>query len=162
LRKYSSLAEIKADLQNESINCQQLVLYYLDNIEKNKHLNAFLEVYADEAMAKAKEIDAKIANGTAGRLAGMVVGLKDVISHQNHGLQASSKMLDKFVAQYNATVVERLIAEDAIIIGRQNCDEFAMGSSNETSAFGPVFNAVGTNRVPGGSSGGSAVCVWSL
>jgi aspartyl-tRNA(Asn)/glutamyl-tRNA(Gln) amidotransferase subunit A len=89
----------------------------------------------------------------------MVVGLKDVISHQNHGLQASSKMLDKFVAQYNATVVERLIAEDAIIIGRQNCDEFAMGSSNETSAFGPVFNAVGTNRVPGGSSGGSAVAV---
>lgn len=159
MKKYSSLTEIQSEIAKKSINCEQLVLYYLKNIEQNKHLNAFLEVYADEAIARAKEVDAKISSGKAGRLAGMVVGIKDVISHEQHGLQASSKILSNFIAQYNATVIDRLLAEDAIIIGRQNCDEFAMGSSNENSAFGAVHNAVGTNRVPGGSSGGSAVAV---
>ncbi len=142
-----------------AINCEKLVHHYLENINKNAHLNAFLEVYADEALARAKEIDAKIAAGNAGKLAGMVVALKDVLSHENHGLQAASKILDKFVAQYNATAVQRLIDEDAIIIGRNNCDEFAMGSSNENSAFGVVKNAIDEHRVPGGSSGGSAVAV---
>jgi aspartyl-tRNA(Asn)/glutamyl-tRNA(Gln) amidotransferase subunit A len=89
----------------------------------------------------------------------MVVGIKDVISHRGHGLQASSKILHGFQAQFNSTAVEKLLQEDAIIIGRQNCDEFAMGSSNENSAFGNVLNDADNSRVPGGSSGGSAVAV---
>ena len=89
----------------------------------------------------------------------MVIGIKDVLSYAGHGLRAGSRILDKFTAQFTATAVQRLLDEDAIIIGRQNCDEFAMGSSNENSAFGPVRNAADSERVPGGSSGGSAVAV---
>lgn len=118
-------------------------------------------MYEDEALARAKEIDEKLKNGTAGKLAGLVVGLKDVISYKGHPLQAGSKILDSYISPYNATVVERLLKEDAIIIGRQNCDEFAMGSSNENSSFGPVLNPVNAECVPGGSSGGSAVAVAS-
>lgn len=156
---YSSFEAIKKALQNRETTCSQLVAGYLDRIEKGKHLNAFLEVYAAEALAKAREVDSKLEAGTAGRLAGMVIGLKDVICHEGHGLQAGSKILRGFVSQFSATAVEKLLAEDAIIIGRQNCDEFAMGSSSENSAFGPVRNPVDPTRVPGGSSGGSAVAV---
>ncbi len=131
------------------------------NIEKKKHLNAFLSVYAEEAIARATEIDLKIKRGKAGKLAGLVVGLKDVLCYKDHPLQASSKILDGFVSQFNGTAVQRLLDEDAIIIGRQNCDEFAMGSSNENSAFGPVLNDIDNARVPGGSSGGSAVAVMA-
>ncbi len=133
--------------------------HYLSNIKANPHLNVFLEVYEAEALSRAEEIDRKFAAGTQGRLAGMVVGIKDVISHRDHRLQAGSRILEGFVAQFDATAVQRLLAEDAIIIGRQNCDEFAMGSSNENSAYGPVLNAADPTRVPGGSSGGSAVAV---
>ena len=91
-----------------TLTCQDLVTHYLQVIdEKNPSLNAFLEIYREEAQAKAKEVDEKIKNGTAGKLAGMVVGLKDVLCHQNHGLQASSKMLDGFESQFNGTAVER-------------------------------------------------------
>lgn len=140
-------------------HCQSRVAQFLSKIEAQQHLNAFVEVYAEEALARAAHIDQKIAVGTAGRLAGLVVGLKDVISHENHRLSAGSHILGNFTAQYNATVVTRLLAEDAIIIGKQNCDEFGMGSSNENSAFGPVRQAIDPTRVPGGSSGGSAVAV---
>jgi aspartyl-tRNA(Asn)/glutamyl-tRNA(Gln) amidotransferase subunit A len=137
-----------------------LVKNYLSNIhQKNGELNVFLEIYEDEALTIAEEVDRKIADGTAGKLAGMVIGLKDVLCHKNHGLQGGSKILDGFQSQFSATAVQRLIAEDAIIIGRQNCDEFGMGSSSENSAFGPIKNALDTTRVPGGSSGGSAVSV---
>ncbi|MDX2190695.1 MAG: Asp-tRNA(Asn)/Glu-tRNA(Gln) amidotransferase subunit GatA [Bacteroidota bacterium] len=160
MTKYRSLAQISTEISAGKLSCEILVSQYLKTIQaKNTSLNVFLDVYGDEALARAKEIDQKIKSGTAGKLAGMVVGIKDVLSYQNHGLQAASKILDKFVAQYNATAVQRLIDADAIIIGRQNCDEFAMGSSNEKSAFGPVKNEIGENRVPGGSSGGSAVAV---
>ncbi len=133
--------------------------HYLKNIEEHKHLNAFLEVYTEEARLQAQRVDEKLRLGTAGRLAGLVVGLKDVLCLQDKGLQASSKILDGFISQFTGTAVQRLLDEDAIIIGRQNCDEFAMGSSNENSAFGPVRNAADPDRVPGGSSGGSAVAV---
>lgn len=156
---YNTFSQIQAALADGSTSCQALVAHYLHNIEKTKHLNAYLEVYADEARQRALEIDARRAAGKAGRLAGMVVGLKDVICYQDHGLQASSKILQGFISQFSATAVERLLAEDAIIIGRQSCDEFAMGSSNENSAFGPVRNAVDPTRVPGGSSGASATAV---
>ena len=159
MTKYHSFQAIKQALATQETNCVDLVKGYLANIEANKNLNVFLEVYADEALEKATEIDEKIKNGTAGRLAGMVIGLKDVLAYENHGLQASSKILDGFQSQFTATAVERIIAEDAIIIGRQNCDEFAMGSSNENSAFGPTRNFADPTRVPGGSSGASAVAV---
>lgn len=159
MKKYDSLDNITTDLRAGRISCLQLTRHYLSNIRRQAHLNAFVEVYAEEALSRAVEVDAKIAAGKAGRLAGMVIGLKDVICHQNHGLQAGSHILDGFVSQFSATAVERLLKEDAIIIGRQNCDEFAMGSSNENSAFGPVLNAADVSRVPGGSSGGSAVAV---
>lgn len=159
MKKYASLNLIQKDLKDGSLTCTQLVEHYLNNIERNAHLNAFVEVYAEEARERATEIDKKISANSAGRLAGMVVGLKDVLAHKDHGLQASSKILNGFQSQFNATVVDRLLAEDAIIIGRNNCDEFAMGSSNENSAFGSTRNAANTDRVPGGSSGGSAVAV---
>jgi len=159
LKRYTALSLIQKDLKDGSLTCKQLVDYYLTNIEANEHLNAFVEVYAEEARENAISIDQKIVNGTAGRLAGMVVAIKDVLSHKDHSLQASSKILEGFKAQFNATAVQRLIDEDAIIIGRNGCDEFAMGSSNENSAYGNVLNAVDNDRVPGGSSGGSAVAV---
>ncbi len=159
MKKYTTLQEVSADITSGKTTCRQLVQYYLHNIENQAHLNAFLEVYADEALQRADEIDARIASGIAGRLAGMVLGIKDVLCYQNHRVQAGSLLLDGFVSPYTATAVQRVLDEDAIIIGRQNCDEFAMGSSNENSAFGPVLNAADPARVPGGSSGGSAVAV---
>ncbi len=146
-------------MNNGTLTCSALVSYYLKNIEENSHLNALVEVYAEEARSKAVEIDNKLNTGSAGKLAGLVLTVKDVICQKDHHIQAGSHILDGFESQFNATVVERLQAEDAIIIGRNNCDEFAMGSSNENSYFGKVHNAVDNERVPGGSSGGSAVAV---
>ncbi|MTI20021.1 Asp-tRNA(Asn)/Glu-tRNA(Gln) amidotransferase subunit GatA [Fulvivirga sp. RKSG066] len=159
MKTYTSLNLIQQDLKDGSLTCVELVDYYLNNIEKSKHLNAYLEVYADEAKALAREIDKKFANGTAGKLAGMVVATKDVLAFENHHLQAASNILEGYKSQYTGTAVQRLLDEDAIIIGRNNCDEFGMGSSNENSAFGSTLNAQDENRVPGGSSGGSAVAV---
>jgi aspartyl-tRNA(Asn)/glutamyl-tRNA(Gln) amidotransferase subunit A len=158
--QYSSLSEIQRELAAGTTSCRQLVEYYLVNIEqRNAELNVFLEVWADEARQQADAVDEKLANGTAGRLAGMVIGLKDVLAYEGHSLQSSSRILDGFKSLYTGTAVQRLLAEDAIFIGRQNCDEFAMGGSNENSAFGPARNALDPSRVPGGSSGASAVAV---
>ena len=157
---FASLSEIQRELAAGTTSCCQLVEYYLDTIaRRNAELNVFLEVWADEARQQAAAVDEKIAAGTAGRLAGMVIGLKDVLAYQGHALQSSSRILDGFKSLFTGTAVGRLLAEDAIFIGRQNCDEFAMGGSNENSAFGPVRNAQDPSRVPGGSSGGSAVAV---
>ncbi|HTJ53521.1 MAG TPA: Asp-tRNA(Asn)/Glu-tRNA(Gln) amidotransferase subunit GatA [Cyclobacteriaceae bacterium] len=161
LKTYATFREIRNDLQQGLITCEDLVRHHLDIIDKKSNLNAFLSVYGEEALKKAAEVDKKIKQGNAGKLAGLVVGLKDVLAYKDHPLQASSKVLDGFISQFNATAVQRLLDEDAIIIGRQNCDEFAMGSSNESSAFGPVLNDIDNTRVPGGSSGGSAVAVMA-
>ncbi|MEK6782043.1 MAG: Asp-tRNA(Asn)/Glu-tRNA(Gln) amidotransferase subunit GatA [Bacteroidota bacterium] len=160
-KTYSSFQDIQYDLHRGIISCVERVNFHLTHIQKKKHLNVFLSVYGEEALKRAAEIDQKIKNGTAGKLAGLVVGLKDVLCYKDHPMQASSKILDGFISQFNGTAVQRLLDEDAIIIGRQNCDEFAMGSSNENSAFGPVLNEINTERVPGGSSGGSAVAVMA-
>lgn len=147
-------------LQNGQTTCVEAVLFYTNAIAEHAHLNAFLEVYADEALARAQQLDEAAANGVlTGPLHGVVVGLKDVIAYKGHTLTASSKMLGQFESVYHATATQKLLDAGAIIIGRQNCDEFAMGSSNENSAFGPVRNAADTERVSGGSSGGSAVAV---
>lgn len=156
---YHSLDSIQSDLRSGRTSLPALVDAYLKRIEENRHLNAFLEVYGDEAALRANEIAQKLENGTAGKLAGMVIGLKDNICYAGHKVSASSKILEGFESVYSATVVERLLAEDAIIIGRLNCDEFAMGASNENSAFGPVLNFADPTRVSGGSSGGAAVAV---
>ena len=156
---YRNFPSVQTGLKSGAITCRQLVEHYLTRIDEHRHLNVFTEIYADEARQQAGVIDQKIASGTAGRLAGMVIGIKDVLSYAGHNVRAGSRILDNFTAQFTATAVQRLIDEDVIIIGRQNCDEFAMGSSNENSAFGPVRNAADPDRVPGGSSGGSAVAV---
>ena len=138
----------------------QAVEHYLQQIDAGKRLNAFIEVYAEEALTKAAQLDKKRKEGhLPGKLHGVVIGLKDVICYKDHHVAASSKILKGFISVYSATAVERLLAEEAIIIGNLNCDEFAMGSTNENSAYGKVLNALDETRVPGGSSGGSAVAV---
>ncbi len=154
-----NFTQINTFLKEGKTSVTKIVGDYLHVITEKKDLNIFLEVFEQEALKQAEVIDAKLKAGKAGRLAGMVIALKDNISYKNHRLSASSKILEGFTAVYSATVVERLLAEDAIIIGRCNCDEFAMGSSNESSAFGKVKNPINTAVVPGGSSGGSAAAV---
>ncbi|MBN8672750.1 MAG: Asp-tRNA(Asn)/Glu-tRNA(Gln) amidotransferase subunit GatA [Chitinophagales bacterium] len=157
---YSSIEQYHAQLQEGKVTCLQVVEYYLGQIRSTTHLNAFIEVYAEEAIAKAKQLDEQRAAGKPPRkLHGVVTGLKDVIAHKDHQLSASSGILKGFSSIYSATVVERLLAEEAIIIGNLNCDEFAMGSTNENSVYGKVLNALDETKVPGGSSGGSAVAV---
>jgi len=140
-------------------SCEDRVGEYLSSIAAKNHLNAFLTVLKEEALADSRAVDKKIAAGTAGPLAGMVVAVKDVLSMKGTRTTCGSKILGKFEAIYDATVIERLKAADAIIIGKTNMDEFAMGSSTENSAYGPVKNPIDETRVPGGSSGGSAVAV---
>lgn len=156
---YSSLSHIKDDLQKGKVTLEGLVADYLERIRQYAHLNAFNEVFEDEALARAKTIDERIKAGTAGKLAGMVIAIKDNICYKGHKVSASSKILDGFISIYSSTIVERLLAADAIIIGRCNCDEFAMGGANENSYFGAVKNYADETRVSGGSSGGSAVAV---
>lgn len=158
--EFSSIEQYHADLKEEKITCLQAVEHYLQKIKLTRHLNAFIEVYADEALQKAKELDAQRQSGSiTGKLHGVVIGLKDIICYKDHRLSASSNILKGFVSVYSSTAVERLLREGAIIIGNLNCDEFAMGSTNENSAYGRVLNALDETRVPGGSSGGSAVAV---
>lgn len=161
MKIHSDYPTLRKNLDAGLETTSKVVEFYLANIAAKKHLNAFLEVYDEEARAQAKIIDQKIRIGKAGKLAGLIVGVKDVLSHRDHPLQAGSKILSGFTAQYNATAIQRLLDNDAIIIGRQNCDEFAMGSSSENPTFGPVRNEIDNERVPGGSSGGSAVAVMA-
>ena len=156
---FSTINQLKADIKAGKINCRALVEQAVSEITKKKRLNAFLEVFEKSALEQAKLIDEKIKAGTAGKLAGVIIGLKDNICYKGHKVSASSKILEGFESLFSATVVEKLLAEDAIIIGRLNCDEFAMGSSNENSAYGNVLNPLNENCVPGGSSGGAAVAV---
>lgn len=136
------------------------VTSYLKQIDAKKHLNAFTQVFADEALAKATALDEKRKSGAAmGKLHGVVVAIKDVLCYKDHVVTAASKILEGYTAVYNATAIQRLLDEEAIIIGACNCDEFAMGSTNENSAYGNVLNALDETKVPGGSSGGSAVAV---
>jgi aspartyl-tRNA(Asn)/glutamyl-tRNA(Gln) amidotransferase subunit A len=155
---YKTFAEVKTALASGS-SVLDIVEAYLGAIQQQSDLNAFLEVFGHTAKEQAILVDEKRKAGKAGRLAGMVIGLKDNLCYAGHKVSASSKILEGFESLYSATAVQRLLDEDAVIIGRLNCDEFAMGSSNENSAFGPVKNNLNKNLVPGGSSGGSAVAV---
>ncbi|MBO9619900.1 MAG: Asp-tRNA(Asn)/Glu-tRNA(Gln) amidotransferase subunit GatA [Niabella sp.] len=157
MRDFISISDYHDRLKKGATTCKATVEAYLKKIEATKHLNAFIEVYEQEALRRAEELD--LLSAPAGKLHGVVLSVKDVISHEGHGLTAASKILSGFTAIFSATAVERLLAEGAIIIGRVNCDEFAMGSSNENSVYGAALNAADTTRIPGGSSGGSAVSV---
>ncbi|HBH07265.1 MAG TPA: Asp-tRNA(Asn)/Glu-tRNA(Gln) amidotransferase GatCAB subunit A [Flavobacteriales bacterium] len=155
----SDFSEYQQALSDGKTNCVIQVKTALKLIEQNHELNAFLETFENSALQKAEEIDARRHSGTIGKLGGMIIGIKDNICYRNHKISASSRILEGFTSLYSATAVEKLIEEDAIIIGRLNCDEFAMGSSNENSAFGNVSNPHDGKRVSGGSSGGSAAAV---
>ena len=158
---FRSLSATQHALSNKLVSCEQITKSYLYKIDKNSHINAFVEVFSSQAIDQAISIDKKIQSGTAGRLAGMVIGVKDNICIRGEKVSAASKILQGFESLYSATVIKRLIDEDAIIIGRLNCDEFAMGSANENSIYGPVKNPKNIKKVAGGSSGGSAAAVAS-
>ena len=158
--RFTTIKDYHAALQVNQLSCAQVVDFYLSQIEKNSSLHSFLEVFSEEAQQRALELDASRAQGIPmGKLHGVVVGIKDVLCYKDHKVSAASKILENYTAVYSASAIEKLLVEGAIIIGRQNCDEFAMGSSNENSAFGPVKNGLDPDKVPGGSSGGSAVGV---
>ena len=154
------IKQYQQDLADNKTNCVDTVQFYLQKIKASKKLNAFTEVFTDEALEKAKQLDEKRKNGQSlKKLHGVVIAIKDVLCYKDHVVTASSKILEGFKSLYSATAVQRLLDEDAIIIGSCNCDEFAMGSSNENSIYGNVLNALDNTKVPGGSSGGSAVAV---
>ncbi len=158
--QFSSIATYHAQLIQDAISCEAVVQHYITQIQQQQHLNAFIEVYQTEALQQAKILDEKRKSGKPmGKLHGVVLALKDVICYKNHTVTAGSKILQGFTSLYSATAVQRLLHEDAIIIGNCNCDEFAMGSSNENSVYGATLNAADNTKVPGGSSGGSAVAV---
>jgi aspartyl-tRNA(Asn)/glutamyl-tRNA(Gln) amidotransferase subunit A len=161
MSKFGSLHAIQASLINGQLTCLQLVQYYLERIYNTRHLNAYVEVWEEEALSKAIELDRQIQESPSslGSLFGAVLSIKDTICYEGHFVTASSKILARFRASYSATAVDRLVREGAIIIGRTNCDQFGMGSSNENSIYGPVHHPVDTERVSGGSSGGAAVSV---
>ena len=153
-----SLADIQEKIIKKEISLVQICQEYINRI-KSSTSNAFIEVFEEEALSKAEKIQKKIIGNNFGLLAGIFVGLKDNICYKDHNLTASSKMLEGFKSLFSATAVEKILNEDAIILGRLNCDEFAMGSSNENSIYGPVKNPKDEKKVPGGSSGGSAAAV---
>jgi|TARA_B110000259_G_scaffold67578_1_gene79540 aspartyl-tRNA(Asn)/glutamyl-tRNA(Gln) amidotransferase subunit A len=159
LSLYRSFEALSKALKKEEVNCHSVTQHYLTKIKDSSSLNIFIETFDKEALDRAKEIDKKIANGSAGKLAGMVIAIKDNICFKGHKVTASSKILEGYTSSYNATVIERLLDQDAIIIGRVNCDEFAMGSGNENTIYGTVKNPLDNKKVAGGSSGGSAAAV---
>jgi aspartyl-tRNA(Asn)/glutamyl-tRNA(Gln) amidotransferase subunit A len=157
---FNTISEYHKNLQQNKTTCAEAVEFYLKNIEDKKRLNAFVDVYAEDAKAKALSLDEARKNGSPlKKLHGVVIAIKDVICYKGQKVSAASNILKDFESLYTATALQYLIDEDAIIIGSCNCDEFAMGSTNENSAYGKVLNALDETKVPGGSSGGSAVAV---
>lgn len=156
-----SFDEIKEALLKGEVTLPALVINYLEQIEKNKFLNMYVEVWGEEAISRAKQLQKNYDEDktSVGPLFGMVVSIKDVICYKDHTVTGGSKILSGFKSLFSSTAVNRLLAADAILIGSTNCDEFAMGSTNETSYYGVVRNAVNPDLVPGGSSGGAAVSV---
>jgi len=158
LSSFRSLAEITKHLQAETISITSLVEDYITKIDQSQSLNAFIEIFSDVRL-QAQTIDKKLQSNNQGSLAGLVLGIKDLISIENQTVQGGSKILEGYKATYSSTAIERLKKADAVLLGRTNCDEFGMGSSNESSAFGPALNPIDNERVTGGSSGGSAAAV---
>ncbi|MGD8783854.1 MAG: Asp-tRNA(Asn)/Glu-tRNA(Gln) amidotransferase subunit GatA [Thioalkalispiraceae bacterium] len=155
-----SLRELSDELTSKSVSSVELTQHFLDRIEKlDSQLNSFITLTKDQALAQAKQADELIAKGGAGPLTGIPIAQKDIFCTEGVKTSCGSKMLDNFISPYDATVVEKLNAAGTVMLGKLNMDEFAMGSSNETSFYGPVNNPWNTDCVPGGSSGGSAASV---
>ncbi|MEZ5055758.1 MAG: Asp-tRNA(Asn)/Glu-tRNA(Gln) amidotransferase subunit GatA [Saprospiraceae bacterium] len=155
-----SIADLQKALLAKKTSVLSIVKHYLEQIASTSDLNIYVRVFEKEAIEKASALDDKIQNGEpVGKLAGLVLSVKDVICIEGQEVSAASKMLEGFQSLFTATALQRLLDEDAIVIGMVNCDEFAMGSANENSVFGPVKNPLDPERIPGGSSGGSAAAV---
>ncbi len=155
-----SVTELSAALKAKDLSARELTAHFLDRIEQqNPELNAFITVTREAAMKEAEQADAIIASGKAGPLSGIPIAHKDLFCTLDVRTSCGSKMLDNFFAPYDATVVERCRDHGLVMVGKTNMDEFAMGSSNENSYYGPVRNPWSLDRVPGGSSGGSAAAV---
>jgi aspartyl-tRNA(Asn)/glutamyl-tRNA(Gln) amidotransferase subunit A len=135
LFQFHSIEQYQSQLHSGRTTCEQAVRHFLSRIEESASLNAFVEVFAEEALNRAAELDRSTQKG---RLHGVIMGIKDNICYKGHKVSAGSGILQNFTSLYSATAVERLLAEGAIIIGRQNCDEFGMGSTNENSFYGPL------------------------
>ena len=155
-----SLRELSQELHNKTISSVEMTQHFLDRIQQHdKTLNAFVTVAGEHALAQAKHADARRASGKADALTGVPIAQKDIFCTQGIRTSCGSKMLDNFVSPYDATVVAKMNEQGVVMLGKLNMDEFAMGSSNETSFYGPVKNPWNTDCVPGGSSGGSAAAV---
>ena len=155
-----TIAELSTGLRNKEFSSQELTRIFLERIKKlNPSLNAFVTVTEEQALAQARQADAAIAAGNLSALTGVPIAQKDIFCTRGVRTSCGSKMLDNFISPYDATVVERFNAAGAVMLGKLNMDEFAMGSSNETSYYGPVKNPWDGGTVPGGSSGGSAAAV---
>ena len=155
-----TIAQLSAGLAAGQFSSEELTCAFLQRIGRdNPQLNAFITVTAESALAQARAADERRRQGQAGLLTGIPIAYKDIFCTQGVRTSCGSRMLDRFIAPYNATVVERLNAAGAVMLGKTNMDEFAMGSSNETSFYGSVHNPWDLNAVPGGSSGGSAAAV---
>ena len=158
--QFRDYQDLRSRLVSRELTCEQVIEAYLQRIESHRDDNIFTAVFHDAALQRARDLDAKLARGEAiGKLFGMPVAIKDNIAMAGAPLTCASKILKGYESVYDATAVQRLSAEDAVFVGRTNMDEFAMGSSNENSALGPVPNPFDKTRVPGGSSGGSAAAV---
>jgi aspartyl-tRNA(Asn)/glutamyl-tRNA(Gln) amidotransferase subunit A len=157
----ATVAGVRARLAAKKISARELIQSYYARIEReNPRLNAFLTLSPERAYAQAGRIDAIVARGNGlPALAGLPLAVKDVLATRGVRTTCGSRILENYIPPYDATAVERLEGAGAIVLGKTNCDEFAMGSSNENSAYGPVHNPVALDRVPGGSSGGSAAAV---
>ncbi len=154
-----TIAELARGLRDREYSSVELTQHFLNRIKQAESLNAFVTVTEEKAMAEAKVADGQIAKSQAGPLTGIPIGQKDIFCTQDVKTSCGSKMLDNFISPYSATVVEKFDQAGAVMLGKLNMDEFAMGSSNETSFFGPVKNPWDSSKVPGGSSGGSAAAV---
>ncbi len=156
---HQSLTQLRAALDTKKISALELAEYFLVRAETNADLNAFLHIDRDLTMAEARAADAQIASGNITALTGIPIAHKDIFVTQQWRTTAGSRMLENYVSPFDATVVEKLKTAGMVCLGKLNCDEFAMGSSNENSAFGAVKNPWDRSRIPGGSSGGSAAAV---
>ena len=158
MKLFRSFKNLQNELFSSNFSCEELVDFYLKKINQSNN-NSFVETFNDSALSQARVIDKELSVKKHRKLSGLIVAIKDNICYEGHAVTASSSILKGFKSVYSATVVNRLIEHGAIIIGRLNCDEFAMGSSNEKSTYGPVKNPFDNNKVAGGSSGGSAAAV---
>lgn len=159
MNAYTSVVELSKALAEKKISAVELATEYLARIEAHKNLNCFLDVRPEVTLEQAKAADKLIAEGKAGRLTGIPIAHKDIFVTKEWASTAASRMLEGYMSPFDATVVRKLKASGMVTLGKLNCDEFAMGSANENSAYGKVFNPWDMNAVPGGSSGGSSSCV---